>query len=267
MKETLYHFIRGARFFLSTYGCNQNVVLPELVPSGGRNRGNHAKSERVLELVRARGSSTPGVAFTYNEPTIWYEFVYDTARLLHEHGYANVMVSNGYIGLEALEELLPYIDGFNIDLKGFSDSFYQEYCRGRRKPVLRVLEKVAKRCHLEVTSLLIPSVNDDPWELEQMFGWLADLSPDLPLHISRYFPSHRLNLPPTPLEILYRAREMALEKLNYVYLGNVGDSKAAYTYCPRCSRLLIERSGYRARIAGLDGSNCRYCGQPIPLIL
>ncbi len=273
-KKPLYHFYPGSRILsLGTYGCNlqckfcQNWSLAEGNPDRG---GSILSPEGVLKMLQSTGAplkEIPGVAFTYNEPTVWYEFVYDTAKLLHRHGYAAVLVSNGFIGLEALEEILPFIDAANLDLKGFSDSFYREYCRGERDPVLRVLEKMVNRCHVEVTCLLIPTVNDHPGELEQMFGWLAELNPDLPVHISRYFPSHRLDLPPTPLETLYRAREQARKKLNYVYLGNIRDRASANTFCPACSALLIERRDYQARLPGLEGSNCRYCGQPIPVIL
>ncbi len=269
-KKPLYHFYPGSRILsLGTYGCNlecsfcQNWSLARGKPTQG---GTMLSPDQVLEMLSARGE-TPGVSFTYNEPTVWYEFVYDTAKLLHRHGYASVLVSNGYISLPALEEILPYVDAFNLDLKGFTNSFYREYCRGQRDPVLKVLERVVNRCHVEVTCLLIPSVNDDPQELEKMFDWLAALNPDLPLHISRYFPSHQLDLSPTPLKTLCRARELALKKLNYVYLGNVQDTDASHTYCPRCSRLLIERFGYCTRMPGLDGPRCRYCGQTIPVIL
>ncbi len=272
-KKPLYHFYPGSQILsLGTYGCNlecsfcQNWSLARGRPEHG---GTILSPGQVLEMIQARGAShkeAPGVSFTYNEPTVWYEFVYDTAKLLHRHGYVSVLVSNGYISLEALEEVLPYIDAVNLDLKGFSSSFYREYCRGQLDPVLKVLERAVSRCHVEVTCLLIPSVNDAPQELEQMFSRLAGLNPDLPVHISRYFPSHQLDLPPTPLQTMYQARELALKKLNYVYLGNVWDCGAAHTYCPRCSRLLIERSGYRTRIPGLSGQNCRYCGQLIPVI-
>ncbi|OPZ70425.1 MAG: Radical SAM superfamily protein [Firmicutes bacterium ADurb.Bin456] len=207
------------------------------------------------------------MAFTYNEPTVWFEFVYDTARLLRRHGYISALISNGFIEPGALEEILPYIDAFNLDLKGFSNAFYRKHCRGELEPVLKVMAMVAGRCHLEVTCLIIPSLNDSPRELNEMFAWLASLSPDLPVHITRYFPSHQLTIPPTPLETLVRVRETALKKMNYVYLGNIGDSEFAHTYCPRCSSLLIERTGRGTRVLGLDGSNCRYCGQAIPVIL
>ena len=273
-KKPLYHFYPGSQILsLGTYGCNlecsfcQNWSLAKRKSEQG---STLLSPERVLEIIRARKKTfkeAPGVAFTYNEPTMWYEFVYDTARLLHSHGFVTVLISNGFIELDALEEILPYIDAFNLDLKGFSNSFYRKYCRGELDPVLKVLERVVGRSHVEVTCLLIPSANDHPRELGEMFGWLASLSPDLPVHISRYFPSHRLTLPPTPLETLYRAREIAQNKLNYVYLGNIGDNEAAHTYCPGCSRLLIERTGYRTHISGLSGANCRYCGQPIPVIV
>ena len=227
-----------------------------------------APEEVVAVLKRAGGpDEIAGVAFTYNEPTIWFEFVCDTARLVKAHGYRTVMVTNGFISREALAELLPLIDAFNIDVKAFSDRFYREYCRGMRRPVLETVEATARHCHVEITCLLIPTLNDDPEELEQLAGWLAGLSPAIPLHFSRYFPQYKLDLPPTPLETLQRARAIARKKLDYVYLGNVDLPGTADTVCPECSHLLIRRRGYSISLAGLLGRRCRRCNREINLVL
>lgn len=272
-KKPLYHFHPGSSILsLGTYGCNlhctfcQNWSLARGNPEEG---GTVFSPEDVLAALRREGSPPEvlGAAYTYNEPTVWYEFVCDTARLIHSHGYRNVLVTNGYIEAAPLEELLPYIDAMNIDVKGFSDSFYREFCRGRREPVLAAVERSAAACHVEVTCLLIPGANDDPAEIEALSRWLASLNPNLPLHLSRYFPSHRLELPPTPLPTLETAREIALRHLHYVYLGNAGPAGAAHTRCPSCNSLLIERNGYRTRITGMAGGRCRACGEPVPIIL
>ena len=193
-KKPLYHFYPGRQILsLGTYGCNlccsfcQNWTLARGKPSAG---GEMLTPQQVLAMLQREGSPAEvlGVAYTYNEPVVWYEFVYDTARLLHEHGYRNVLVTNGFISRAALRELLPYIDALNIDVKGFSDSFYRKYCHGMRRPVLETVELAASSAHVEVTCLLIPTLNDSPTELELFTSWLAGVNPNLPLHFSRYFP-------------------------------------------------------------------------------
>lgn len=271
-KKPLYHFYPGRQILsLGTYGCNlrcsfcQNWSLvlgkpgaadPVLTPAG------------VLAMLQREGGpgKVVGVAYTYNEPLIWYEYVAETACLLHEHGYRNVLVTNGYISREPLEELLPYIDALNIDLKAFSDHFYEQYCRGRRGPVMEAVELAAAAAHLEVTCLIIPTLNDSLEELARLSGWLAGIDPDIPLHLSRYFPQHRMTLPPTPPETMLAAREIALRKLHHVYLGNIDLPGSADTLCPRCGALLITRSRYRIRIAGLSGNRCLECGASINLL-
>jgi pyruvate formate lyase activating enzyme len=274
-KKPLYHFYPGRPILsLGTLGCNldcrfcQNWTLARGNPEshvGGRD----LTPGRVLEMLQREGSPDKvlGVAYTYNEPTVWYEFVFDTASLLHEHGYRNVMVTNGFISREALEELLPLMDAFNIDVKAFSDSFYREYCRGMRRPVLEAVELAASASHVEITCLLIPTLNDDPVELELLCDWLAGINPDIPLHFSRYFPQYQLDLPPTPVETLQQAREIALRKLNYVYLGNVELPGAADTCCPRCGATLVRRRGYQTFLDGLAGPLCRNCRTAIRIIL
>ncbi|HED23533.1 MAG TPA: radical SAM protein, partial [Firmicutes bacterium] len=192
---------------------------------------------------------------------------YDTARLLHEKGYKNVLVTNGYINPEPLEELLPYIDALNIDVKAFTDFFYREHCRGTRDPVIETVERAVKSAHVEITCLLIPTLNDGAAEQEELARWLGGLSPDLVLHYSRYFPQYKLDLPPTPERVLLETREIARNHLHYVYLGNVDLPGASDTICPHCGNLLIERRGYRVRLRGLEGKLCGSCGNPISIVL
>jgi len=272
-KKPLYHFYPGHSILsLGTFGCNlqcsfcQNWTLargrPEQAPK-------IISPNDVLKMLEKEGGpgNVPGVAYTYNEPLIWYEFAYDTARLLHEHGYKNVLVTNGYINREPFEELLPYIDAMNIDVKAFNENFYGEFCKGQRAPVIETVEKAVKACHVEVTCLLIPTVNDDPAEQEGMARWLGDLSPDLVLHYSRYFPQFKLEKPPTPVEVLEKSREIARKYLRYVFLGNIDLPGASDTFCPHCGNLLISRSFYRARLSGLDGNHCNNCGNWINIVM
>lgn len=270
-KKPLYHFYPGYQILsLGTYGCNlrcsfcQNWSLARGQPSAD----TALTPAQVLAMLQREGgpADVPGVAYTYNEPFVWYEFVAETARLLHEHGYRNILVTNGYISREPLEKLLPYIDGLNIDVKAFSNSFYEKYCRGMRRPVLETVELAAAAAHVEVTCLLIPTLNDSPEELAQLSGWLAGINPDLPLHFSRYFPRYRMNLPPTPEETMTTAREIALKKLNYVYLGNIDLPGGSDTLCPQCGALLITRSYYQIRITGLADNRCFECGADINLV-
>jgi len=272
-KKPLYHFHPGRSILsLGTYGCNllcsfcQNWTL-------ARGRPGHADDvispADVLAMLSREGSreKTLGVAYTYNEPTIWYEFIYDTARLLHGHGYRNVLVTNGYIEQEPLQKLLPFIDAMNIDVKAFSDSFYKQYCHGLRKPVIETVETAVKACHVEITCLLIPSLNDSPAEQEALAGWLGGLSSDLVLHYSRYFPQYKLDLPPTPRDAMEQTREIARKHLNYVYLGNIDLAGSSDTVCPYCGNLLITRSGYRVNLVGLDHFNCNNCHNRINIVL
>lgn len=271
-KKPLYHFYPGRQILsLGTYGCNlrcsfcQNWSLARGKP--GADAATITPAQVLAMLQREGGpAEVLGVAYTYNEPAVWYEFVFDTARLLHEHGYRNVFVTNGIISREALQELLPFIDALNIDVKAFSDSFYEKYCRGMRRPVLETVELAAAAAHVEVTCLLIPTLNDTPDELEQLTGWLAGISPDLPLHFSRYFPQYKMDLPPTPLETMEAAREIARQKLRYVYLGNVDLPGGSDTRCPQCGALLITRRYYRTRMARLAGNRCLDCGARINLV-
>ncbi len=271
-KKPLYHFYPGRQILsLGTYGCNlncsfcQNWSLARGKADSGAARITPAQ---VLALLQCAGSpeEIPGVAYTYNEPIVWYEFVLDTARLLHEQGYRNVLVTNGFISREALEKLLPFIDALNIDVKAFSETFYKKYCRGMRRPVLQTLELAAAAAHVEVTCLLIPTLNDSPAELEQLTGWLSGISPRIPLHFSRYFPQYKMDLPPTPLETMEAAWKIAREKLHYVYLGNIDFPGGADTRCPQCGALLITRSRGRIGIANLEGNRCLCCGFRINLI-
>jgi len=266
-KKPLYHYYPGSTILsLGTFGCNlacrfcQNWTLARGQP-GPEAGGLNITPDHVLKMLQKQGGpqAALGVAYTYNEPTVWYEFVYDTAKLIRGYGYKNVMVTNGFISREALLDLIPLIDAFNIDVKAFSDSFYRQYCRGLRRPVLETVELAVPLCHVEITCLLITTLNDDPAEIELLSAWLAGISPDIPLHISRYFPQYQLDLPPTPLETLKQAQEIARRKLRYVYLGNVELPGSADTLCPHCGALLIRRQRYKTLICGLTESRCQNC--------
>jgi pyruvate formate lyase activating enzyme len=202
-----------------------------------------------------------GVAYTYSEPGMWYEFVCDTARAVQESGYKNVLVTNGFLNKEPLLNMLPFIDAFNIDVKAFNDDFYRKICGGRLKEVQRYVEIAAASAHVELTYLVIPTLNDSEQDVRAFVQWVAGLNPAIPVHLSRYFPQDRFSLPPTPLVTLERLWYVARETLPYVYLGNVPGSLAANTRCPACGKELVLREGYR--ITGmLQNGSCPYCGRP-----
>ena len=222
-KKPLYHYHPGEKILsLGTRGCNfacdfcQNWHISQELDAPTQN----VTSEDVIE--KAKGYNSFGIAYTYNEPFIWYEFVLDTARLAKTAGLENVLVTNGYVNMEPLEEMLPLIGAMNIDLKSFNEDFYVRICRGRLKPVLDVIKRSAKSCHVELTNLLIPTLNDSESDIRKMVGWIYDnLGDKVPLHFSRYFPCYKMDLPATPVATLKMAERVAKEKLKYVYLGNI----------------------------------------------
>jgi len=222
-KKPLYHFHPGEYILsLGTRGCNlhcdfcQNWHISQDLDAPTEK----ITSEEVIE--RAKALHSFGIAYTYNEPFIWYEFVLDTAKLARANGLKNVLVTNGFVNIEPLEEMLPYIDAMNIDLKAFEEDFYLKVCKGSLKPVLDTIKIAAKACHVELTNLIIPTLNDSESAVKSMADWIcSNLGPDIPLHLSGYYPCYKMTLPPTPIETLKKAERIAKERLKYVYIGNV----------------------------------------------
>ena len=222
-KKPLYRYHPG-EYILSvgTKGCNfhcdfcQNWHIAQ-------DLGAQTKPVTSGEIVeKARRAGSFGIAYTYNEPFIWYEFVLDTAKLAKKCGLENVLVTNGCVNMEPLEEMLPYIGAMNIDLKSFNEDTYSRVCKGKLKPVLDVIRRSARSCHVELTTLIIPTLNDSDEEIGAEVDWIYDnVGEEVPLHLSRYFPCYKMKLPPTPVSTLERAAAIANRKLKYVYLGNV----------------------------------------------
>jgi len=223
-KKPLFRFYPGS-YILSagSFGCNfkcsfcQNWTIPHETPD----TADIPPDKLVAMAEKYKREGNIGIAYTYNEPTIWYEFVYETSRLAKEKGLKNILVTNGYISREPLEQILPYIDAMNIDVKSFNPSFYKNICRGSLENIKETVEISAKKCHVEVTTLLIPGHNDTDEEIEALSQWLSSISDQIVLHLTRYFPNYRMSKPPTPYETLERAKRIALSHLKYVYLGNV----------------------------------------------
>ncbi len=266
-KKPLYHFYPGSTILsLGTWGCNfkcdfcQNwQISQQEAPT------ESLPPAEAVELARGRGSG--GIAYTYNEPTIWFEYVLDTARLAREAGLTNVLVTNGYINADPLDELLDVVDAMNIDLKSFGDRFYRHHCKARLGPVLETAKRAAARCHVETTTLLVPGENDAPDELAGMRDWIVEnLGADSPAHLSAFFPRYKSNLPATPLDSLMRARDIYRERLRFVYVGNVVARGLGNTVCPGCGATVVRRSGYTIDASGLRDGKCVDCGRELNFV-
>ena len=222
-KKPLYHYHPGQYILsLGTKGCNfhcdfcQNWHISQELDTPTVD----ITSEEAVREAKAAGSF--GIAYTYNEPFIWFEFVLETAKLAKANGLENVLVTNGYVNMKPLEEMLPLIGAMNIDLKSIDEDFYRKICKGRLQPVLDVIKRSVKACHVELTNLIIPTLNDSEGSLKRLVDWVyQNCGAETPLHFSRYFPCYKMKLPPTPLETLKLAERIGKEKLKHVYIGNV----------------------------------------------
>ncbi len=224
-KKPLYHFYPGSHILsVGTFGCNFRCLHCQNWEISQSNQGDAPTHKITPEsaVALAKKDDSIGIAHTYNEPLINYEWVFETAKLIHKENLKNVLVTNGYINEQPWENLLPFVDAANIDVKSFRDEFYKKICSGRLGPVLRSVEIMVKRNkHVEVTYLLIPHQNDSEQEIEDMVDWLSSVNPEIPLHFSRYFPQYKMDEPETPIATLEKAKKIALKRLKYVYLGNV----------------------------------------------
>ncbi len=268
-KKPLYHFFPGHNILSAgSYGCNmrcdfcQNWQISQ--ESSKKFTADTTPDNLVNKAMNA--SDNIGLAFTYNEPVIWFEFVIDTAVRIKEKGLYNVLVSNGFINPDPLRELLEFTDAFNIDLKAFSEKFYSKLTGAELEPVRNSLKQIARTGkHLEITTLVIPGWNDSIEEMELQSKWIADeLGPSTPLHLSRYFPMYRRDSPATPAATLEGLYEEASRNLHYVYLGNTRGVAGNDTLCSSCGTTVTKRTGYTARHVNLekDGS-CKVCGNRI----
>jgi len=270
-KKPLYHFFPGHQILsIGSVGCNmkckccQNWQISQSSIQDFPFRNLYSPQD--IKDIAASREENIGVAYTYNEPTIWYEFMLDTAKLVSEAGLKNVVVSNGYINEEPLLELLDYVDAFNIDLKGFTGKFYRSVTGADLEPVKRTLTLLARnRVHFEITTLVIPSLNDGKEQFDDMINWIAsNLGSDTILHLSRYFPMYKMDYAPTSNEILEELCDRASKKLHYVYAGNADLENYRDTHCDNCGRVLVRRTRYDVQITGLNETgNCKYCNNPV----
>jgi len=269
-KKPLFHYLPGTTAFsLATAGCNieckfcQNWNISQFRPE--EVQSYYAPPDEIVRL--AQKYKCPTIAYTYTEPVIFYEYMYDIAKAARKAKIGSVMITNGYIMEKPMVDLCQQLTGVKVDLKAFTEKFYRETCSGELKPVLDILVTLKKLgIWLEIVVLLVPTLNDSPQEIDQMTRWIGEnLGMEVPVHFSRYHPTYKIkNLPPTPLKTLEKARDIALENgLHYVYLGNVPNHPGENTYCPSCQKVVIRRVGYRILEVNIKGGKCKFCQHPI----
>ncbi|HIJ91724.1 MAG: AmmeMemoRadiSam system radical SAM enzyme [Desulfobulbaceae bacterium] len=273
-KKPIFHLLPGSRSYsIATVGCNfhckhcQNYEISQYPRRHGQS-GDFPGALRTPEQVvdAAQRSGCQSISYTYVEPTIFYEFALDTARLARAAGLKNIFVSNGYTGPEATRELAPCLDANNIDLKSFTDKFYKEVCGAKLQPVLDTIRLMKELgVWVEVTTLVIPGWNDSDEELRDIALFIKSISPDIPWHVSRFWPTYIMtDRPPTPHQTLFRAREIGLtEGLRYVYVGNIPGDTGENTLCPTCGKTVIERTGFTVNRQRMTNGNCDHCQTPI----
>jgi pyruvate formate lyase activating enzyme len=270
-KKPFFHVLPGTTSFsLATVGCNfqckfcQNWEISQAFPEDVYSY--EVPPEMMVKKAKEIGARS--MAYTYVEPTIFYEYMFDIGQLTKREGLLNVTHSNGFMNPGPLKNLCKVLDAANIDLKGFTENFYRELCAGELNPVLETLKTLKKeKVHLEITNLVIPTKNDDMPVLKEMCLWIKrELGADTPIHFSRFYPLYKLkSLPPTPVSILEKAREIASSAgLEYVYIGNIPGHAGENTFCPKCKKMIIRRTGYMVGEVNLKDGKCRYCGKPIP---
>lgn len=286
-KKPLFHFLPGSQILsFGTFGCNfgclfcQNWHMSQTHRLLRQKIKDYRKAldslkekieklptflpEKIVEY--ASKNNYPSIAYTYNEPAVFFEYAYDTAKQASKYGIKNVFVSNGYESKEALRKIHPYLDAINIDLKSFSPDFYLKICKARLQPVLENI----KRCYkmgiwMEITTLVIPTLNNSDDELKKIADFLVSVSPSIPWHISSFHPEYKLQeLPPTPLDTLLKAYKIGKKAgLKYVYIGNVIDKEHSITYCPRCKEVLIKRNWHEVEIRNFKDGKCGKCKEKI----
>lgn len=267
-KKPLYHFYPGHNILsVGSWGCNMRCDFCQNYHISQASRENKIEITSPA-FVTGEAKKSPrniGIAFTYNEPSIWFEYVMDTAILAKEENLQTVFVTNGFMTSDAADEYLKVIDAFNVDLKAFDNDFYRKLTGAGLKPVLETLVKIRKSGrHLEITTLVIPGKNDMESQMEEEVKWIAsELGKDTPLHLSRYFPMYKRDDPATPENKLVELHEIARSHLNYVYLGNINTLKGQDTFCPGCGSIITKRRGYQVSSTGTSDGSCLKCGRTI----
>ncbi|MCJ7748734.1 MAG: AmmeMemoRadiSam system radical SAM enzyme, partial [Desulfobacterales bacterium] len=266
-KKPIFHLYPGSTSFsIATVGCNfrclqcQNHEISQIPADQGRIDGSTVPPSKIVSL--AKENRCQSISYTYTEPTIYFEYAYETAALASKDGIKNIFVTNGYMTEEALKTIQPYLDAANVDLKSFQEKFYKEICGSRLKPVLENLKLMREMgIWVEITTLVIPTLNDSDKEFEEIAQFIVSLGPEVPWHISAFYPTYKmLNLPRTPASLLQRAREIGIKAgLRYVYCGNIPGEEGEDTFCPQCGRKVIERVGFRVVKNDVVKGECLHC--------
>ncbi|OHB98849.1 MAG: AmmeMemoRadiSam system radical SAM enzyme [Planctomycetes bacterium RIFCSPLOWO2_12_38_17] len=270
-KKPLFHYLPGTKAYsLATAGCNieckfcQNWQISQYRPE--QIDSIKLTPDDIVKDAQTSGSKT--IAYTYSEPVVFYEYMYDTSQLARKLGLKSVMISNGYIQEKPLVELCKYLDAVKIDLKGFTEKFYSETCSGELKPVLDTLVALKKiGIWFEIVVLIVPTLNDSEKEIKEMCAWIKNnLGTDVPIHFTRFHPTYKIkNLPPTPLNTIENARQIAIDTgLRFPYIGNVPNHEGENTYCPHCKQVIIRRVGFSILENHIKDGKCKDCSQPIP---
>lgn len=274
-KKPFFHFLPGSRSLsIATVGCNfhckycQNWEIA-LLPKEREIIGNNLSPEKIIE--DAKRQKCQSISYTYTEPTVFVEYALDTMELAKKEGLKNNWVTNGYMTKDVLEALAPFLDAANVDLKAFSDNFYQEICGARFEPVLDTLKLMKKlKIWVEITTLVIPTLNDREEEFKSIADFIKkELGAEVPWHISRFYPAYKLtNISPTPIETLHKAYKIGKGAgLKYVYIGNVPGDIGENTFCPKCNEIALERIGFYVKHFYTKDGKCRKCGEDLDLIL
>lgn len=268
-KKPLYHFHPGAPIFsIGGWGCNLGCAFCQnwTISQEAHLQGDVLSPSEVVQQALRRDCRL--VAYTYNEPLVGFEFVRDCSRRVREAGGKNVLVTNGYVEKAPAAELLPLIDALNVDIKSMDETFYRKQCHGTLAPVLAFCRQAsAAGCHIEITNLIIPTLNDSDDQVERLAAWIADnVGPLTPLHLSAYHPDFRTRIEPTPSETLERAYERCRGHLQYVYMGNMLSAQGQNTVCLSCGHTLITRHGYQTTTHGLRGESCAHCGRKADIV-
>ena len=268
-KKPLYHFYPGTEILsIGTRGCNlkcpfcQNWSISQDMGA----RSSYRSPEEIVQMALA--SETTGIAYTYSEPTVWFEFVKDTALLAKENGLKNVLVTNGYINPAPLKEYSEFIDAMNIDLKCYNSDLYRSVLKGGLEPVKETIRMAhGLGCFIEITTLIVTEINSNIDELMEIAEFIASIDKRIPWHLSRYYPSYKYTKPATDVEFLSEVWESAIERLDYVFTGNVHPSDArSDTVCPKCHTVVISRNGYHTVIKELEKGKCTQCGYDLGII-
>jgi pyruvate formate lyase activating enzyme len=267
-KKPLYHFKPGKNILsLGSFGCNMTCSFCQNYEiSQGQPKTEYMSIEELIKVL-PKIENNAGIAFTYNEPFMWYEFIYQASNEIKEKvPSANVViVTNGYLNKEPLLKLLPYVDAMNIDLKGYTNRYYNNICGARLEPVLETIRTANDYCHVEITTLLVSDENDSVEEAGEIAKFIAGVNKNIPLHLSRYFPRYKMENQATQIEKMLSAQNEAKKYLKHVYIGNVQEADNN-TYCPNCKELLIERNGYNAEVFAKD-KKCEKCGEELNIVI